>query len=371
MRLSGPTTMPPPTRILSYRRRVWRRLRLWRQLRGWTAAASVALALAACGAAPDPPAATGANVATSPGTAQPADAFSRIPGIVESVQPSIVTVFAGQGVGSGVVYRADGIILTNRHVVAGAQRLEVAFADGRRASGRVIATDPNTDLAAIRVERTGLPAARFATALPRVGDLAVVLGSPLGFEKTVTAGIISGLHRSIPGSAAETRSLVDLIQTDAPISPGNSGGAVVGADGQVVGISEAYIPPNQGAVAIGFAIPAATAKQVADQLIANGRAEHAYLGLQPAELTPAIASELEVGQASGVLVYAIAPTGPAAKAGLRPGDVMTKVGDETLTSVEDLFAALRRHAPGETVAISYLRDGHPGEAQAQLSAAPS
>ncbi len=332
---------------------------------------SIALALAACGAAPGQPGATGPNVATSPGAAQPADAFSRIPGIVESVQPSIVTVFAGQGVGSGVVYRADGIILTNQHVVAGAQRLEVAFADGRRDSGRVIATDPNTDLAAIRVERTGLPAARFATALPRVGDLAVVLGSPLGFEKTVTAGIISGLHRSIPGSAAETRSLVDLIQTDAPISPGNSGGAVVDADGQVVGISEAYIPPNQGAVAIGFAIPAATAKQVADQLIANGRAEHAYLGLQPAELTPAIAGELEVGQASGVLVYAIAPTGPAAKAGLRPGDVMIKVGDETLTRVEDLFAALRRHAPGETVAISYLRDGHPGEAQAQLSAAPS
>jgi serine protease DegQ len=371
MRLSDATTMPPATRILSNRRRVWRRLRAWRWLCGGTAVLSVALGLAACGAGAGQPGATGPNVATSPSTAQPTDAFSRIPGIVQSVQSSIVTVFAGPGVGSGVVYRADGIILTNQHVVAGAQRLEVAFADGRRAPGRVIATDPNTDLAAIRVERTGLPAARFGTALPRVGDLAVVLGSPLGFEKTVTAGIISGLRRSIPGSAAETRALVDLIQTDAPISPGNSGGAVVDVNGQVVGISEAYIPPDQGAVAIGFAIPAATAKQVADQLIANGRAEHAYPGLRPAELTPAIASELDVGQSNGVLVYAIAPTGPAAKAGLRPGDVMTKLGDETLTRVEDLFAALRRHTPRETVAISYLRDGHPGEAQAQLSAAPS
>ena len=317
----------------------------WRRLRACLAALTVGLGLLACSGAKKP-APTAPASATLPSAAQPADAFSRIPGIVQSVQPSIVTVFAGQGVGSGVVYRSDGIILTNDHVVAGARTLEVAFADGRRDPGRVIASDPDTDLAVIRVDRNGLPAARFGTALPRVGDLAVVLGSPLGFEKTVTAGIISGLHRSLPGSASETRSLVDLIQTDAPISPGNSGGALIDGDGRVVGISQAYIPPEQGAVAIGFAIPAATARQVADQLIANGRVEHAYLDLQPAELTPQIAGELKVGQSRGVLVYAIAPAGPAAKAGLRAGDVLTAIGTQKLTNVEDLIAALRRHKPG-------------------------
>ena len=193
-------------------------------------------------------------------------------------------------------------------------------------------------------------------ALPQVGELAVVLGSPLGFEKTVTAGIVSGLHRSIPGSASETRALVDLIQTDAAISPGNSGGAVVDASGQVLGISVAYVPPQQGAVSVGFAIPAATATRVADELLEHGRVRHAYLGLQPAQLTSEIARELHV-TVGGVLVYALAPDGPAAKAGIRPGDVLTAVGGQKVASVEELFAALRQHDPGEGVAISYVRDG--------------
>jgi S1-C subfamily serine protease len=177
----------------------------------------------------------------------------------------------GQGVGSGVIYRSDGIILTNHHVVADASRIEVALADGSRVPGHVTATDPDTDLAVIHVDRKGLPAAEFDRALPQVGELAVVLGSPLGFEKTVTAGIVSGLHRSIPGSASETRALVDLIQTDAAISPGNSGGAVVDASGQVLGISVAYVSPQQGAVSVGFAIPAATVTRVANELLAHGR----------------------------------------------------------------------------------------------------
>jgi S1-C subfamily serine protease len=186
----------------------------------------------------------------------------------------------------------------------------------------------------------------------------------------VTAGIVSGLHRSIPGSATETRSLVDLIQTDAAISPGNSGGAVVDASGHVVGISVAYVSPQQGAVAVGFAIPAATATRVADELLEHGRARHAYLGLQPAALTPDIARELHV-TAGGVLVYALAPGGPAAKAGIRPGDVLTAVGGQTIASVEELFAALRQHDPGERVSISYLRDGQPQTAPAQITDRPS
>jgi S1-C subfamily serine protease len=233
----------------------------------------------------------------------------------------------------------------------------------------VIATDPDTDLAVIRVDRKELPAAEFQKGLPEVGNLAIALGSPLGFEKTVTAGIVSGLHRSIPGSASETRALVDLIQTDAAISPGNSGGAVVNASGRVLGISVAYVPPQQGAVAVGFAIPAATATRVADELLEKGRARHAYLGLQPAALTPDIARELHV-TTGGVLVYALAPDGPAAKAGIRAGDVLNKVGAQKIASVEELFAALRQHDPGERAAISYVRDGQTHTAQVQITDRP-
>jgi serine protease DegQ len=338
----------------------------------------LAAGLTACGTESSSPA-TAAPAASSPAVTGQPDSFARIPQIVQKAQPSIVTVIASQtaaagayseGVGSGVIYRSDGVILTNNHVVAGATRLEVAFADGSRSVGRVTATDPDTDLAVIRVERTGLPAAHFRTALPPVGSLAIVLGSPLGFEKTVTAGIVSGVHRQIPGSASGTRALVDLLQTDAAISPGNSGGAVVDADGRVTGISIAYIPPQQGAVAVGFAIPAATATRVADELLQNGRARHAYLGLQPGELTAQIASEMHV-KSDGVLVYALAPNGPAAQAGLRPGDVVTAIGSEKVTSVEELFAALRGRQPGETVAVSYVRDGQERTGQVQVSDRPA
>jgi serine protease DegQ len=354
-------------------RKPWRR-----RAQAAAAGMAIALALGACGSSskqPTPPAST----TNPPAATQPADGSSRIPQVVQRAQPSIVTVFAEQGggqtdaqqgVGSGVIYRADGVVLTNHHVVANATRIEVAFADGSRTGGKVAASDPDTDLAVIRVDRNDLPAAEFHNALPQVGELAVVLGSPLGFEKTVTAGIVSGLHRSIPGSASETRALVDLIQTDAAISPGNSGGAVVDASGRVLGISVAYVPPQQGAVAVGFAIPAATAARVADELLEHGRARHAYVGLQPAALTAEIARELQVDN-GGVLVYALAPDGPAAQAGIRPGDVLTHVARKKITSVEELYAALRQHDPGERVAISYVRDGTQHTVQAQITDRPS
>jgi serine protease DegQ len=169
-----------------------------------------------------------------------------IPQIVDEVQPSVVTVLTGSGSGSGVIYD-DGTVITNEHVVRGQEQVRLSFADGAQRPATVVATDPVVDLAVLRTERTGLPPGDFDTDLPEVGALAVVIGSPLGFQETVTAGIISGLHRSIPGSARTTASLVDLVQTDAPISPGNSGGALIDADGQIVGITEAYLPPASGA----------------------------------------------------------------------------------------------------------------------------
>ena len=348
--------------------------RLSRRVAAAAAALVLTAGLAACGSESNEPATSAA--AAPAGVTRAADSFGRIPDVVEKVQPSIVTVLAqreggNRGVGSGVIYRRDGTILTNNHVVADATQVDVAFADGSRAPGRVSATDPDTDLAVIRVARTGLPTATFHRSLPRIGSLAVVLGSPLGFEKTATAGIVSGLHRQIPGSASETRALVDLIQTDAAISPGNSGGAVVDAAGRVLGISVAYVPPQQGAVAVGFAIPAATAARVADELLEHGRARHAYLGLQPGQLTPQIASELAV-RGDGVVVYAITSGGPSDKAGIRPGDVLTAVAGQKISTVEELFAALRRHEPGETVAISYIREGDDQRtAQVQVADRPS
>ena len=274
-----------------------------------------------------------------------AAAAGDIPGIVRRVEPSVVTIAHDEGTGSGVVWSGDGVVVTNAHVVGDVREVEVAFFDGKRADGRVRATDPDTDLAVVDVERRDLQPATFQKTLPAVGELAVAMGSPLGFQNTITAGIISGLHREIPGSADQgIRSLVDLIQTDAAISPGNSGGALVNARGEVVGINVAYIPPEQGAVAIGFAIPGATAVDVVGQLLRDGRATHSYLGVQPDQVTREVAAQLGLDQARGVVVLAAIDGGPAAKAGLRPGDVIVALDDATVETVEDLY---RRAAPAQ------------------------
>jgi serine protease DegQ len=228
-----------------------------------------------------------------------------------------------------------------------------------------------TDLAVVQADRRGLPPATFQSRLPQVGELAVAIGSPLGFENTVTAGVISGLHREIPGSGQQTQSLVDLIQTDAPISPGNSGGALVNAAGQVIGISEAFIPPQQGAVSIGFAIPAATVVDIVGQLLRQGRARHAFLGIQPGELTPEIAQQLGVRQSSGVVVLEAVAGGPAEKAGIRPGDVITALDGRQVATVEEFLAALRPHRPGDSVTVTFLRGNGSQDAKVLLADRPS
>ncbi len=287
-----------------------------------------------------------------------AAAAGDIPGIVRKVEPSVVTIQHDQGTGSGVVWSKDGVVVTNAHVVGEVRDVQVAFFDGQRADGRVRATDPDTDLAVVEVERDDLQPATFQKTLPVVGELAVAMGSPLGFQNTITAGIISGLHREIPGSAEQgIRSLVDLIQTDAAISPGNSGGALVNARGEVVGINVAYIPPEQGAVAIGFAIPGATAVDVVGQLLRDGRATHSYLGIQPDQVTREVAAELGLERAGGVVVLAAIDGGPAAKAGLRPGDVIVAIDDARIETVEDLFSELRQRKPGSRVRLTIIRDG--------------
>jgi serine protease DegQ len=347
---------------------------------GWrwrlvTAAVAVALVAGVAGCTGDrvrpisdaPPPQTAAS---GGGGGQGGAVSGNIPDIVRRVQPSVVTIITSQGLGSGVVWSRDGVIVTDQHVVEGNDQVQVAFADGRRVAGDVRASDQVTDLAVVRAQRSGLPAATFQQRLPQVGELAVAIGSPLGFENTVTAGIISGLHRQIPGSGQQTQSLVDLIQTDAPISPGNSGGALVNGRGEVVGISEAFIPPSQGAVSIGFATPAATVVNVVGQLLRSGRAQHAFMGIQPGDLTPQIAQQLGVSASAGVVVLDVVGGGPADKAGMRPGDVITALDGRQLATVEDFLAALRPHRPGDVVTCSYLRGNSRREAKVTLADRP-
>lgn len=340
-------------------------------------AGALALAAAAgCSAAPTKAAPGGTSTTATSVASAPlptgGSSYDRIPAIVRQVEPSVVTIKTSTGLGSGIVYRSDGTIVTDAHVVAGARQVSVAFADGKQSSATVIASDMVTDIAVIKVDRSPLPAATFASALPPVGDLAVVIGSPLGLDNTVTAGIISALHRNVPGSSmAGQQPLVDLVQTDAPISPGNSGGAVVDGAGQVVGMSEAYLPPSTGAVALGFATPAPTVVDIADQLLSSGRAQHAYLGLVPTQLTPQIASQLGVSRTDGVVVQDVQPGGPAAAAGLQPGDIITGVATTITPTVEALFGALRQAKPRDRLVLHVDRGGAPRDVTVTVADRPA
>ena len=293
------------------------------------------------------------------------EAFGRIPEVVDRVQPSVVSVLVGPSQGSGVIYDENGLIVTNAHVVGNASAAEVVLLSGARLEARVRATDPLTDVALLEVDRDGLPAAEFSDALPDTGELAIAMGNPLGFENTVTAGIVSGVNRAIP-SGGQTPALVDLIQTDAPISPGNSGGALVGADGEVIGINVAFIPPEERAVSLGFAIPAPTVTSVVEQLIETGRARHAYLGVLPAQVTPELDEAFGLGAESGVILREVVEGGPAAEAGMRAGDVIVRFGDEEVETVEDLFAALREVQPGDEAELTVVRGGDEQELTVEL-----
>ena len=294
--------------------------------------------------------------------------------VASRVEPSVVQVNVSssqttpygqreaQGLGSGVIYRKDGYVITNNHVVEGADTVNVAFVDGSVETGRVVGTDPFTDIAVVKVSRGNLPAADFADGADLVvGQLAVAIGNPSGFQSTVTSGIISGLHREIPPKitgGSQQSALVDLIQTDAAISPGSSGGALVGRDAKVLGINVAYLPPTQtGAVNIGFAIPADTATDVARQIIENGKVEHPYLGVGLTDLTPEIARHFDISVESGALVTQVDPQGPASDAGIEPDGVITAVGSERVRGTGDLLSALRPYDPGEPVEITVAKGG--------------
>jgi serine protease DegQ len=299
--------------------------------------------------------------------------------LVADIEPSVVSVAVAApptggpgGAGSGVIVRSEGVIVTNAHVVGDAEEVEVMLADGVRLTAIVEARDQITDLAVLRVDRQDLPAAVFAEGYPDVGDLAVAVGNPLGFDNTVTAGIISGLQRSLPDAVtAGTQALVDLIQTDAAISPGNSGGALVNAEGEVVGITVAYIPPAVGAVSLGFAIPSPTVEAVVDSLLADGTVSHAYVGVQAIALTPQIVERFGVPVARGIIVMEVEPDSPAARADVRPGDVITEIDGTPVGDVGQFLTQLRQYRPGESVVLDVVRDGDSLELTVDLGERPA
>ncbi|PRX43688.1 S1-C subfamily serine protease [Prauserella shujinwangii] len=337
----------------------------------WIAAAAgaVLVLVSGCtgGGGDDSDASATQNQTSAPGQSAGGQGYADL---VDRVEPSVVTVRVQGGVGSGVVFKPD-VVITNHHVVQGQDQVRVVYADGTESAASVIATDQVTDIAVLRTERGGLPVPEYREQLPRQGDRAIAIGSPLGFQNTVTAGIISGLHREIPGSAGRTQSLVDLIQTDAPISPGSSGGALLDAQGRVIGINEAYIPPSTGAVALGFAIPSATAVDTANELLQDGTATHPYLGVSLGRLTPPIREQFNVQVEQGALVLGVEEGGPAAQAGLRQGDVIVGLGQQDVNTVEDVLSVLRRAEPDQQLQLTYSRDGNERQTTVTVGTRPS
>ncbi len=288
-----------------------------------------------------------------------------------SIEQSGVDPFTGAtgsqivGNGSGVIIRSDGYILTNNHVVQGADRLLVRIGT-EDLPAKVVGTDPSTDLAVVKVDRKGLPAAEMgdSTAL-KVGETVIAIGSPFGLDKTVTSGIVSALHRTNLSSqeAGQITQYTNLIQTDASINPGNSGGALVDLMGRVVGINTLIQSPagqvgaSQSA-GIGFAIPMDFAKGVADQLIATGHAQHPFMGIAMAPVDSSVASQLGLpANATGALIQEVVPGSPAEKAGVKVKDVIVEIGGDAVTSVEDAFASIRSRKIGDKVDVVVLRGG--------------
>lgn len=266
-----------------------------------------------------------------------------------------------QGTGSGFITTSDGRVLTNAHVVEGADSVTVVMQDGRRFKGEVVGTDSVTDVAVIQIGVKGLPTVKIGnsdTLLP--GQAAIAIGNPLGLSFTVTQGIISATGRSAAdvGVPAER---VDFVQTDAAINPGNSGGPLINSAGEVIGINSAII---RGAEGIGFAIPIATAQRVANQIVATGRAEHPYLGIQMAELSPELQAEInrsntgfKVNQDQGVVVIAVQQGSPASQARLRPGDIIVSINGTAIQTSQQVQKQVEAINLGDSLEMTINRNG--------------
>ncbi|MEM3684427.1 MAG: trypsin-like peptidase domain-containing protein [Conexivisphaerales archaeon] len=296
---------------------------------------------------------------------------------VEKVTPAVVSISTlqeyrdffytrpVQGMGSGVIVHPDGYIATNYHVVQMSEEIVITKSDGERLEGHVVGTDKYSDLAVIKVEKNSLPSAELADSDKlKVGQTVIAMGSPFGFflgGLTVTKGVISAVHRDI---SAEEGIFEDLIQTDAAINPGNSGGPLVDLRGNVVGLNSAMIPFAQG---IGFAIPSNTVRKIVEDLILYGRVSRSWLGIMGMDIDRSVARRYGLSVESGVGIADVARDGPARRAGLRAGDVITMLDEKKVDSVKDLRRLIRAKKPGEKMTIEIVRDGRTYRTEVVLS----
>jgi putative serine protease PepD len=363
-----------------------------RDTRGWLPWAALGAALVVGGViggvivAATKSSASPAPSSTSSSTGSAQVSVCNVVSVANEVMPSVVTISAsgrgGGGTGSGEIIRSGGYILTNNHVIAIAANggsVEVLFADGQSAPATITGRDPLTDLAVLKTETAPkLPVIPMGTSSTvKVGEATVVLGAPLGLYGTVTSGIVSALDRTIqvPAEDDKTALLVGAIQTDAAINPGNSGGAMTNCAGQLIGVptAGATVPSpsgesSGGSIGLGFAIPVDLAKTISDEIIATGSVTHAYFGLGAVPIPPAAAAE--GGVPPGLFVQSVAPGGPAAQAGLRQGDVITKINGQAATSTLQLQELTLTKRPGDTVELEYWRNGQTTMANVTLAAQP-
>ena len=272
---------------------------------------------------------------------------------VETVGPAVVKIDARRGGGSGVLFTPDGLILTNSHVVEQSGPLTVVMTDGRSMRADLIGQDADTDLAVVRIDGSSLPWATLGDSRAvRVGQIAIAIGNPYGFHHSVTAGVVSALGRSL--RARSGRLMDDIIQTDAALNPGNSGGPLVTTNGEVIGINTATILPAQG---LCFAIASNTARFVASRLIRDGRIRRSYIGLagQTVPIPRAVARENQLAVTSGVFVVSVEKDSPAATAGLRDGDVVLAFAGTAVTGVDELHRLLTEEKIGEPAPLAFLR----------------
>jgi serine protease DegQ len=259
---------------------------------------------------------------------------------------------AENSLGSGVIVSEKGLILTNNHVVASADEIEIALADGRKMSAKVVGTDPDTDLALIKIEADNLPAITFASSDKlNVGDVVLAIGNPFGVGQTVTQGIISALGRNHLG----INTFENFIQTDASINPGNSGGALVDTEGNLVGINSAIYSRSGGSMGIGFAIPATLARQVMDQIVSLGNVTRGWIGIEAQDITPELAESFKLQSAEGALVAGVLKNSPAEKAGLRAGDVLLMIDNKPIADTSNMLNLIAALTPNQKATFKIAR----------------
>ena len=328
----------------------------------------------------------GAGGCSGGGTIRSASASCDATSIADKAVPSVVTIAASNGTaastGSGDIIRSDGHILTNNHVIsvaASGGTVDVVLSDGTSYPASITGRDPQTDLAVIKVNADkALPAISMGSSSSvRVGEPVVAVGAPLGLSSTVTGGIVSALDRSVevPSDNGQTAVLISALQTDAAINPGNSGGALMNCSGELIGVPSAIATvPNPagessgGSIGLGFAIPVDLARAVADEIIATGAVTHSYFGMDVVLIPPAAAEQS--GKPDGLFVTAVAPGGPSEAAGLREGDVITAVDGDPVSDPNRLALLTLTKKPGESVTVTYERDGKSAQTTIALGAQP-